>query len=157
VNGAGNEGRSHFAIPFPDVVLAIAAGVIQVAGTAMIAAHSEPHAHHLNALGFILLAATPLALLLRRRWPVQVYAVAFAVTVAYQAIGYPPGPEWLGLIIAFVTVIMAGHRRIGVALLFAGYVLSQWLPPLLGTGSAPPLGLALSVPAWLFVVFGTAE
>jgi len=147
VTGAGNERRSLVAIPVLDVALAVAVGVIQVAGTAMIAAHSEPHAHHLNALGLILLAATPVALLLRRRWPVQVYAIALTASVTYQAIGYPPGPEWLGLLIAFVTVIMAGYRRIGVALIFADYVLSQWLPPLLGTGSAPPLALALSVPA----------
>jgi signal transduction histidine kinase len=157
VTGAGNDRRSLVAIPVLDVALAIAVGVVQVAGTAMIAAHSEPHAHHLNALGLILLAATPVALLLRRRWPVQVYAIALTASVTYQAIGYPPGPEWLGLLIAFVTVIMAGYRRIGVALIFADYVLSQWLPPLLGTGSAPPLALALSVPAWLLVVFGTAE
>jgi signal transduction histidine kinase len=157
VISAGNERRSLVAIPVLDVALAIAVGVVQVVGAAMIAAHAEPHAHHLNALGLILLAATPVALLVRRRWPVRVYAIALTASVTYQAIGYPPGPEWLGLLIAFVTVIMAGYRRIGVALLFAAYVLSQWLPPLLGTGSAPPLALALSVPAWLLVVFLTAE
>jgi len=157
VTGAGNERRSLAAIPVLDVALAVAVGVIQVAGTAMIAAHAEPHAHRLNALGLILLAGTPVALLVRRRWPVQVYAIALTASVTYQAIGYPPGPQWLGLLIAFVTVIMAGYRRIGVALIFAAYVLSQWLPPLLGTGSAPPLALALSVPAWLLVVFGAAE
>ena len=74
-----------------------------------------------------------------------------------RAIGYPDGPEWLGLIVAFVTVIMAGHRWIGVVLIFAAYVLVQWLPPLFGTGKAPGLALALSAPAWLLVVVGAAE
>ncbi len=157
MTGAGTERRSRIAIPVVDVALAVAVGVIQVVGTAKIASHSEPHAHHLTVLGLILLAATPLALLVRRRWPVRVLAVAFAASVAYQAIGYPAGPEWLGLLIAFLTAIMAGHRRIAMALIFADYVLSQWLPPLLGTGRAPGLVLALSVPAWLLVVLGAAE
>jgi signal transduction histidine kinase len=56
-----------------------------------------------------------------------------------------------------VTVILAGHRRIGLVLIFADYVVSQWLPPLLGTGSAPPLVITLSAPAWLLTVFGVTE
>lgn len=50
-----------------------------------------------------------------------------------------------------------GHRRIAVSVLFADYVLSQWLPPLLGTGPAPGLGVALAVPAWLLVLLAAAE
>lgn len=104
-----------------------------------------------------MLVATPLALVVRRRWPVQVYAVAFAATVTYQAFGYVAGPEWLGLIVAFVTVMLAGYRRTAVVVLFAAYVLSLWLPPLAGTGRAPSLGLALGVFAWLLVLLGAAE
>ena len=83
--------------------------------------------------------------------------MAFAATAVYQALGYVPGPEWLGLIVAFVTVVMAGYRRTAVAVLFADYVLSQWLPPLLGTGDAPGLVLSLTAPAWLLVLLGAAE
>ena len=154
---AGPDGRGHVAIPASDVALAVAVGVIQIAGTAVIAAHAEPHAHHLNALGVILLAVTPVTLVVRRVWPVRVYAVAASATVAYQALGYPAGPQWLGLIVAFVTVIVAGHRLIGVTVILAAYLLAQWLPALAGTGPAPTPWLALSAPAWLLVVLGAAE
>jgi signal transduction histidine kinase len=105
----------------------------------------------------ILLLATPLALVVRRRWPLQVYAVAFAATATYQALGYVNGPAWFGLIVAFVTVMMAGHRRIAVAVIFADFVISQWLPPLVGTGHAPSSAFSLAAFAWLLVVLGAAE
>lgn len=138
-------------------MLACAVGVAQIAGTINGAARSLPHARHLGVLGVILLAATPAALLVRRRWPVQVYAVALAASVSYQAAGYPPGAQWLGLLVAFVTVLVAGYRRIAAAGLLAAYVLSLWLPPLAGTGSAPSLTLSLGAFAWLLVVLGAVE
>jgi signal transduction histidine kinase len=144
-------------VSWPDVVLALAVGVIQVVGTTHFAAPHEPSARQVDALGLILLVATPAALVVRRRWPVQVFAVALAATVTYQALGYVAGPEWLGLIVAFVTVMLAGYRRTAVVGLFAAYVLALWLPPLAGTGHAPSLGLALGVPAWLLVLLGAAE
>jgi hypothetical protein len=137
MTGAAGEGRAGGVTSWPDIVLALTVGVVQVAGAAHFAAPYEPHARQVDVLGLMLLAATPLALIVRRRWPVQVYVVAFAATAAYQALGYVAGPEWLGLLVAFVTVIVAGYRWIAVSVLLADYVLSQWLPPLLGTGHGP--------------------
>src|SRR5215472_6842658 len=156
VAGAGSGRRTGAGVSWPDVVLAAAVGVIQVVGTHFAGPH-EAEARQADALGLILLVATPLALVVRRRWPVQVYVVAFSATVTYQALGYVAGPEWLGLIVAFVTVMLAGYRRTAVVGLFAAYVLALWLPPLAGTGHAPSLGLALGVPAWLLVLLGAAE
>ena len=156
VVGAGSERRTGVGGSWPDVVLALAVGVIQVVGATHFAGSHEAHSRQVDGFGLILLVATPLALVVRRRWPVHVYAVAFAATVTYQAFGYVAGPEWLGLIVAFVTVMLAGYPRTAVVVLFAAYVWSQWLPPLAGTGHAPSLGLALGVPAWLLVLVGAA-
>jgi len=157
VISAEGEKRTWLVAPWPDVALALAVGVVQVVGSTHFAAHAQPHARQVDTLGLALLVATPLALVVRRRWPVQVYAVAFAATVTYQAMGYVSGPGWLGLLVAFVTVIMAGHRRTAVGLLLADYVLSQWLPPMLGTGHALGLAFSLGVLAWLLVLLGAAE
>lgn len=157
MTGAGGARRIGLLTSWPDVALALAVGVVQVVGATRLAGPHEPHARQIDALGLILLLATPLALVVRRRWPIRVYGVAFVACVTYQAFGYVIGPDWLGFVVAFVTVIMAGHHRIAVTVLLADYVVSQWLPPLLGTGHAPGTAISLAVLAWLLVLFGAVE
>ena len=52
----------------------------------------------------------PAALIVRRRWPVAVLMVAFATTFSYLLLGYPGGPFWMALIVAFGTALVFGHR-----------------------------------------------
>ena len=104
-----------------DVRLAVMCGVIQVAATAGAAHHaSRTHvcwwasscrpAMELDAGAFALLLLGPLALVFRRRYVREVLAFVFAVTVAYVALGYPLGPNFLALGLAIVSALFAGER-----------------------------------------------
>ena len=139
-----------------DVVLALVVGAIQLAGTHYAARH-QPGARPLDALGLGLLAAGPVALLARRRSPVAVLAVTFAVTLTYHLLDYPMGPVFVSLIVAFFTTVLAGHRLVAWGSIAAGYLSFLGLRPLLGWAPAPQLGPAIGLAAWLLVLVTVAE
>jgi signal transduction histidine kinase len=121
------------------------------------AAHRQPDRRGLDALGYGLLVAASLALFVRRRYPVAVYLLAFAATLTYSSIGYAKGPIFFALIVAFFAVIRAGRRAVAMVGLAAGYVLFLWLPFWLGKESAPTLGQAVGLAAWLLLLAAAAE
>ena len=135
-----------------DLALAALAVVIQVGGTALAARH-QAAIRTLDVWGYLLLAAGPAALIARSRRPVAVLAAAFAATLGYTLLGYPGGPIWLALIVAFFTALVTGHRRAAYGSLLAGYGSFLWLKSLatgragtLGRGGGGPGGVA-AVPA----------
>jgi len=141
-----------------DVLTAIAIAVVQVAGSFGAAhRHSASGSRSLDAIAIVLLLVSPLALAFRRRAPAAVLVIVLAVTVAYTARGYPDGPVYLSLVVAFFTAVTMGRRRAAIASLLCGYVLILWLPWLIGTKSAPGLGAILGVGAWLLVLLAAAE
>jgi signal transduction histidine kinase len=151
-----------------DIWICIGAAVVQVLGTAAFDAHAGHNhrgcwwgscstPHRLDAGAIVLLVVGPLALLLRRRFPVAVLAVVFCATLAYAVLGYPAGPVFVSLIIAFATVVIAGYRRLGVATIVAGWALFLWLPAALGRGDEPSLGDAVALATWLVVLVVAAE
>src|SRR5215212_4239596 len=71
-----------------DATLALAVGVIQIVATTF-AAERQSGREPLDMLGYALLAAGPVALLVRRRHPVPVLGVAFVATLSYWLAGYP--------------------------------------------------------------------
>ena len=91
-----------------DIALAVLAAVVQIGVTARLARHHE-HVRALDVYGYLLLAAGPAALLVRRRQPVPVLMLAFATTLGYVLLGYPGGPVWVGLIVAFGTALMTAR------------------------------------------------
>jgi signal transduction histidine kinase len=135
---------------------AVVIGVVQVAVT-YLAAHNQPERRHLGLLGSALLAAGPAALAVRRRWPLPVLAFVLAVTVAYYVLGYPFGPVFLALIVAFFTAVTRGYRRGAWLLAAAG--LSSWfaLQTLLGWGPPPATLHVALVAGWLLVVLTVSE
>jgi len=139
-----------------DVVVALAVAFVQILGT-FGAAHSQPEREPLDALAYALLAAGPVALVLRRRFPVIVYAVAFSTTLAYSVIGYPRGPIFFSLLVAFFTTVITGHRLVAVLGLAAGYFGFLWLPFLFGTDDAPSTAAIVGLAAWLLVILSAAE
>ena len=139
-----------------DVVLAVLAGVVQIGGTALVARH-HPHARTLDVYGYLLLAAGPAALVARRRQPVPVLMLAFATTLGYVLLGYPGGPIWMGLIVAFGTALMAGHRIAAYGSLLAGYLGFLWLPVLTAGQPAPSAWAAGGLAAWLLLLLAGAE
>jgi signal transduction histidine kinase len=139
-----------------DAGLAVAVGLIQVLGTVFGAHHHASH-REVDGLAIPLLLAGPAALAARRRHPLVVLWVVFAATLTYTTIGYPPGPIFLALIVAFFTAVIAGHRLAGWAAIAAGWALFLWLGSAVGTASAPSLVEALALTAWLLVLLAAAE
>jgi signal transduction histidine kinase len=148
-------------------LLVVAVLLIQVWVThAMASRHAASHGSawwgastvtHLNALGYGLLCLGPLALLARRAYPRAVLAAVFAVTLAYALIGYPAGPVFLSLIIAFAVVVNRGYREAGIACIAAGWVLFLFGPWAVGTGDLPTVPQAVGLAAWLLVLLAVAE
>jgi signal transduction histidine kinase len=147
--GAPRFFGTAYLIPF-------AVGVIQMVGT-YFAGHRQPDRLDLDALGLLLLAIGPAALIVRRRYPVPVLWFVLVTTLGYLLLDYPRGPIFLALIVAFVTAVMSGHRVAAVTSLGLGYVSFLWLPYLLSSESAPTLVGALALAAWLIVLFSVSE
>jgi signal transduction histidine kinase len=151
-----------------DIRVAAIVAAIQIAGSVG-ASHRGGGGHacwwasscraptHLDAGAFVLLALGPLALLVRRRWPRPVLTFVFCVTLLYVALGYPQGPNYVSLIAAFVSTVVAGDRLAAGAALVAGWTMYLWLPAALGHTGHPTLLAALSIAAWLLVLFAGAE
>ena len=131
-------------------------GVIQVLGT-YLASHRQPERADLDALGFLLLALGPVALLLRRRYPVAVLWFVLAGTLGYLLLDFPRGPIFLALIVALVTAVMSGHRVAAITSLVVGYAGFLWLPYLVSVEPAPNGAQALGLAAWLLVLFTVSE
>jgi signal transduction histidine kinase len=139
-----------------DVALAVLAAVVQIGGTAPAARH-HPHARTLDVYGYLLLAAGPAALLVRRGQPVPVLMLAFATTLGYVLLGYPGGPIWIALIVAFGTALMTGHRIAAYGSLLAGYLGFLWLPVLTAGEPAPSAWAAGGLAAWLLFLLAGGE
>jgi signal transduction histidine kinase len=143
--------RSHV-----DLLIAVGVGALELIGTHVAAAH-QPDRRPWDLLGVTLLLAGPASLVVRRRYPRTVLAVTYATTLAYWVIGYPRGPIFLALIVAFFTVVLAGDRRAAIVSLVVGYATFEWLGPALGREPAPSLAAMLALPAWFAVLFASAE
>jgi signal transduction histidine kinase len=139
-----------------DLVLA---GVVLVAqvGITIVAASHQSDRDSVDALGVLLLAAGPIALVWRRRFPVSVLMITLATTLAYWVVGYGRGPIFFALIVAFVTVVNAGQRAIAWGSLVVGYVAFLWLPDAFDTSGPPSWAAALGLGAWLLVLGTVAE
>ncbi|HEY7438231.1 MAG TPA: sensor histidine kinase [Acidimicrobiia bacterium] len=138
-----------------DIGLVAVVALIQIGGTAGAAARHG--GRPLGVGGVLLLAAGALALLFRRRYPVDVLAVTFVTTLAYWSLPLPRGPIFAALVVAFASVVITGHRTAALWSLVLGFVAFPWLPYLVGNQSAPSLANIVGLGAWLFALFALAE
>jgi signal transduction histidine kinase len=139
-----------------DVLIAVLVGWFQVAGTNFAAQHHQS-ARPLDAIANILLALGPFALIFRRKEPIAVLGIVFAITFAYRMGHYPEGPLWLALIIAFVTAVGSGPRWLGWVTISLGYLALLWGPSLAGRENSPSTDGAIAIAAWLLVLLAGAE
>jgi signal transduction histidine kinase len=156
----GRPERGLFGIVPPgratDVAVAALTGVVQI-GLTTGASRNQPDRQPLDLLAFLLLAVGPVALLWRWRSPAGVLGVVMASSVLYFALGYPYGPVWLALIVAFWTAVTGGARRaawitalLGLAAYYALAAQLDRVPPATAATIAAHLG-------WLLLVLAVAE
>jgi hypothetical protein len=116
-----------------DSALALVLAVVLPVATYFVSQH-RASVRPFDTWAAALVIASAVALAARRTRPVAVLAVVFGIVLAYLATGYPDGPIWLTLIIAFFTAVLYGHRLAGVAAVIAVFGLFLLIHPLLGRG-----------------------
>ncbi|MEV4005391.1 sensor histidine kinase [Actinomadura sp. NPDC049753] len=105
-----------------DTLLALLVTVMQVQGTVgRVAAEgaTRPLAD-LGNLGYALLVVSGLAVALRRRWPVAVFAVTALASLVYYGLDFPDGPGWLALFVSLYTLAAYGDGRRSLVIAGAG-------------------------------------
>ncbi len=139
-----------------DIAIVIVVLAFQLFGLAGASWHQHAH-RDLDAGGVIIAALGPLLLLFCRRWPAPIGIAVLAVTLVYWNLGYPRGPIFIALIVAYASLVHAGYRRLAVLMMVVGYPGFLWLPMLTVGADAPSLQFAAGVAAWLLVLVATAE
>ncbi len=139
-----------------DSALALVLAVVLTVATYFVSQH-RASVRPFDAGAAALVVASSVVLAARRRWPVAVLAMVFGIVLAYLVIGYPEGPIWLTLIIAFFTAVVCGHRLVGVAAAIAVFGMFLLIHPLLGRGPALSAAGVAAAAAWPLVILGAAE
>jgi signal transduction histidine kinase len=160
INAAPGRKQGRLGLLWPDasipsLILPLVIAAAQLIGSTF-AAENQPEREPLDALGYVLLAAGPAALIWRERYPVTVLWSVIAVTLIYLLIGYPFGPFVLSVILALYTAVVGGHRLaawLAGAALYGGHFALDFIL----NGSQPSLGQAGGVAAWLLVVLAASE
>jgi signal transduction histidine kinase len=139
-----------------DVAVAVLVGVVQL-GLTTGAARGQPDRQPLDLLAYLLLATGPVALLWRWRSPALVLAVVMASNVLYFALGYPYGPAWLALIVAFWTAVTGGARRPAWITALAGLAAYYTLAALVDRVEPATAATIAAHLGWLLLVLAVAE
>ncbi|MFC0447267.1 sensor histidine kinase [Rhodococcus jostii] len=139
-----------------DLLIALGVAIVQVVGS-IGANHNQSWATPLDAAGVVLLVCGPLALIVRRRFPVTVLLVVLAVTALYVARGYGYGPVFLSLVVAFLGAATAGSRWLTYPVLAIGYVLIVFAVPAVSPAESPSFPALTGIAAWLLVLLAAAE
>ncbi len=153
--GMTARARQLIAAATPGDAFAVAVtALVQLGLSAAIAGH---HGQAISPIGYLLLAAGPAALLVRRQFPATVWWVTVAASVGFAALEPAHGLTYLALIIAFVNAVLAGRRWAAITGLVVSYLGILWLPGLTGTGHFPAAALALGVAAWHLTLLSGSE
>jgi signal transduction histidine kinase len=135
--------------------------LVQVVGTA-VAAGRQPLARPLDAVGYALLVAGPVAYGLLRRARLLTLAGTLVPTVGYALAGYPRGPYFVAAVVALFAAVRTGARVgawVECAVAYAAYVGLGALVPSVGgiVLTRPTLGGAVGVATWTVVALALAE
>jgi signal transduction histidine kinase len=139
-----------------DLALALLVGALTLVGT-YFAGQNQPDHRALDTGAIALLGAGVAALVFRRRHPGLVLIFAVGISLLYVLLGYPKGPNFLPMTIAFFSAATQGRRRLAWAVLAAEFVLFPWLPAVLGNEPAPTPTNIFGLAGWLLVLATVAE
>jgi signal transduction histidine kinase len=137
-----------------DTLIAVFVTVVQVLSVRHVAiVGDQVDARDLSEpghLGYALLTVSGLALVVRRRWPVAVFATTAVASIVYYTAGYPDGPGWIALFIAMYTLTERGDgdRSVKIAVASKVVLTAVWLL----TAQLQPVALA----GWVFFRIGAA-
>src|SRR6516164_8649433 len=139
-----------------DLALPLVVLAVQLTGAAVADGRmhifNPPHA--LGALGWVLLAAGPVALVARRRHPVPVLWVNVAGTLPWSSAA---GWAHISFIIAFFAAATAGKRYSAWLALAFCFAWAIWLAPLIYGYAIPVTNDALLLAGWTVAVAIAAE
>jgi signal transduction histidine kinase len=139
-----------------DVAIALLIGAIAIVGT-LIVGRNQPDRQTPDAVALALLAAGATVLVFRRQYPSWVLIIIKLSTLLYLLLDYPKGPNFLPLVIAFLTAVLQGRRLIAWAVLAGEFVLFPWLPYFIRHEPAPTSGELFGLAGWLLVLATVAE
>jgi signal transduction histidine kinase len=143
--------RARLNAALQDVLLAGFVAYFQIRGTLLVGFGDPAGALGRHGFaGYMLLAGTGLALVVRRRHPTAVFAALSLASIAYYLAGYPDGPGWVGLFIAAYTLAGYGDGYRSIQLITA--TLAGLTVVWLLTADLSPLNSA----GWVFFRIGTA-
>jgi signal transduction histidine kinase len=138
-----------------EVLIVAVVALIQIGVTTLTAQHQDPS--EVGVVGYVLLGAGVLVLPLRWRFPVAVLATTFGTTLAYWSLGYPRGPVFASLVVAFAHAVLTRHRTAAVVSLVVGYPCFLWLGAALDRTDAPSVAGAVGLAAWLVALLCIVE
>jgi signal transduction histidine kinase len=140
----------------PALAVSLALAIVQVTGTHF-AAQNQPDRAPLDAAGYALLLAGPVALLGRQRYSVPALWAVMGVTLVYMLAGYPYGPVFLSVIVALYAAVTSGHRVAAWTAAAALYACHFGARYFFDIDAQPTLGQLGFVAAWLLVVLAGSE
>ena len=108
--------------------------------------HAWSGAHGIDVAGLVLVAASALALALRRVTPIGAYVVSTLFVCAFLGTGHPPGPIFVAPFLGLVVVITTARRRDWIAAAIAG---AAALSLAHGIGSGWSYAEAIFAAVWL--------
>ncbi|MEV5932963.1 sensor histidine kinase [Streptomyces sp. NPDC052079] len=125
-------GSFSLRVPAQDLLLALFVTVMQVQGTAALAAArgtEQRPLSDLGHLGFALLVLGGLVVAVRRLWPVAAFLTAAVASLVYYGLEFPDGYGWLGLLVSLYSLATYGDGRrslavagVGTAVLAVGWL-----------------------------------
>jgi signal transduction histidine kinase len=135
--------------------VALGLAVLQILGTRAVA-YGQP-GPTLDALGYALLIAGPLALIVRHRFPIVALVGSLAAAVAYFVLGYPSGPAFIAAIVAVFTALRMRRRVETWTLVGLAVVADAVMSQMRHTQSQPVREIVLAAGGALIVLmFGEA-
>ena len=139
-----------------EIAILTVACVIQL-GMTTGAATRQPDAWPLAPWGYLVLWLAVAALPFRHARPRTTLAVVFAITLGYWTSGFPHGPVFAPLIVAFARVVADGYRRTAIGIAALGYLTFPWLGWLVRDDEPPTVSFLLGLGAWLVALVAISE